>query len=72
MKFHLNPLDGFGETCALVARTRGKLHNSFLCLFQPLPEVFAGVRLVLPDEVAENRSELLRYFIAYPFERTVR
>ncbi|KAJ4442766.1 hypothetical protein ANN_04358 [Periplaneta americana] len=36
-------------------------------IIPPLPDVFGGVKLVLPDSVKENRSELERYFIAYPF-----
>ena len=38
-----------------------------LCLFQPLPDVFVGVRLVLPASVTDDREELARYFVAYPF-----
>jgi hypothetical protein len=43
------------------------MHFSLLCLFQPLPDVFVGVRLVLPASVTEDREELARYFVAYPF-----
>ena len=40
---------------------------ALLCLFQPLPDVFTGVRLVLPASVPDDREELARYFVAYPF-----
>ena len=43
------------------------MHFALLCLFQPLPDVFVGVRLVLPASVTEYRDELARYFVAYPF-----
>jgi len=43
------------------------MHFGLLCLFQPLPDVFVGVRLVLPASVTDDREELARYFVAYPF-----
>jgi hypothetical protein len=42
------------------------MHFALLCLFQPLPDVFVGVRLVLPASVTADREELERYFVAYP------
>jgi len=43
------------------------MHFALLCLLQPLPDVFVGVRLVLPASVTDDREELARYFVAYPF-----
>ena len=43
------------------------MHCALLNLFQPLPDVFVGVRLVLPASVTDDREQLARYFVAYPF-----
>ncbi|XP_069690726.1 DNA ligase 3 [Periplaneta americana] len=50
------------------AKKRKKSDSSDKMQYQinkPLPDVFGGVKLVLPDSVKENRCELERYFIAY-------
>lgn len=36
-------------------------------IFQPLPDVFVGVKLYLPEEGVADRDVLERYFVAYPF-----
>jgi hypothetical protein len=55
------------EMRSLVLDTQNLRTFSSFCLFQPLPDVFAGVKLVLPSDI-EDRSELERYFVAYPFQ----
>ncbi|XP_021931838.1 DNA ligase 3, partial [Zootermopsis nevadensis] len=44
------------------ADSKGK---SQFTIKKPLPDVFEGVRVVLPDSVTKDRRELERYFIAY-------
>jgi hypothetical protein len=63
VKSHRNAANRFGG-----ADTQNVLTIfSLFCLFQPLPDVFAGVKLVLSPDI-EDCGELERYFIAYPFQ----
>lgn len=40
-------------------------------IFQPLPDVFVGVKLYLPEEGVADRDVLERYFVAYPFTHKI-